>query len=229
MSRSFVMVFSSEAYYSVMKVISVNVGLPKDLLAGGQVVKSGIFKTPVAGPVQVRTFNLEGDGQADLKVHGGVDKAVYAYPSEHYALWQSELDRELSWGAFGENLTIVGLDETTVSVGDHLGIGTAVFAVSQPRQPCFKLAAKFQRDDIIQRFLHTRRTGFYVRVLQEGELQAGDSIVLLRQDPAHLTIREVMDLHEMKNPSPKDIGRALSVEALSKSWHNHFLRFGRSR
>src|SRR5439155_1384928 len=134
---------------------------------------------PVTGPALVRTLNIDGDGQADLSVHGGVDKAVYAYPSEHYPFWQEELHLDLPWGAFGENLTIAGLAEETTSIGDRLGIGTAVFEVSQPRLPCFKLEAKFQRNDMIKRLLDSRRTGFYLRVLQEGMLEAGNSIVVL--------------------------------------------------
>jgi MOSC domain-containing protein YiiM len=197
--------------------------MPKDLLAGGQLVKSGIIKAPVAEPVRVRTLNLDGDRQADLKVHGGIDKAVYAYPSEHYAFWQEELGEQLPWGAFGENLTVAGLDETNVSIGDQLGIGTAVFAASQPRLPCFKLAAKFQRDGIIQRFKDSRRTGFYLRVLQEGELQVGDPIVVLKQEPARLTIRELTEIYFTKSPERSRIQRALSAEGLATSWRNHFL------
>ena len=206
-----------------MKVVSVNVGLPKDLLIGDRSIATGIIKTPIAGLVHVSTLNLAGDGQADLTVHGGIDKAVYIYPSEHYAFWQQALSRELAWGAFGENLTVAGLAESAVSIGDHLGIGTAVFAVSQPRLPCFKLAAKFRRDDMIKRFLDSRRTGFYVRVLQEGQLQAGDPIVVIQQEPAHVTIREITDLYLTKRPEQHSIHRAASVEGLATSWRDHFL------
>src|SRR6185295_3063659 len=135
-----------------MNIISVNVGLPRELRIGERAVATGIFKAPVAGPVRVRTLNLDGDRQADLSVHGGIDKAVYVYPFEHYAFWRKELDRDLSYAAFGENLTIEGLTENEVCLGDRLGIGTAVFAVSQARLPCFKLAAKLQREDIVKRF-----------------------------------------------------------------------------
>src|SRR5262245_49701380 len=163
-----------------MKLISVNVAQPREILIHDKFVSTGIFKQPVVGPVRVRTLNLDGDRQADLRVHGGRDKAVYVYPSEHYEFWQRELgENSLSWGAFGENLTVEGLFEDKVCVGDEIGIGTAVFQVTQPCQPCFKLAAKFQREDIIKRFLDSRRTGFYLRVLQEGSLQAGDSIQIL--------------------------------------------------
>jgi MOSC domain-containing protein YiiM len=207
----------------VKKVISVNVGLPKDLVSDDRVILTGIVKTPVSGLVRVRTLNLEGDGQADLTVHGGVDKAIYLYPSEHYEYWQQELGEKLPWAAFGENLTIAGLSETSISIGDHLGIGTAVLSVSQPRLPCFKLAAKFQRDDMIQRFLDSRRTGFYAQVLQEGELQAGDPIVILREDPARVTVRELTDIYLMKHPERKHIDRVLSVAGLAQSWRDHFM------
>src|SRR5262249_22517288 len=134
-----------------MKIISVNVGLPEEIPVGERLVATGIFKEPVAGPVRVRTLNLDGDRQADLSVHGGVDKAVYMYPSEHYPWWRKGLGRDRKWAALGENLTVEGLLEENVSVGDRLEIGTALFEVPQPRLPCFKLAAKFQRDDIIKR------------------------------------------------------------------------------
>src|SRR5437870_205897 len=210
-----------------MNIISVNVGLPKDLLIDDRRVPTGIFKTPVSGPVHVGTLNLAGDGQADLTVHGGLGKAVYAYPSEHYPFWEQTLGRKLSWGALGENLTIAGVTEADVSVGDHLGIGTAIFQVSQPRLPCFKLAGKFQRNDIINKMLDSRRTGFYLRVLQEGVLQAGDEIVRQQQDPAHLTIREITDIYLTKGPERTLVQRALSVEALAASWRNHFRSLGR--
>jgi MOSC domain-containing protein YiiM len=184
---------------------------------------SGIVKKPVAGPVLVRTLNLDGDGQADLSVHGGVDKAVYAYPSEHYVLWQEELRLDLPWGAFGENLTITGLSEETTNVGDRLGIGTAVFEVSQPRLPCFKLEAKFQRNDMIKRLLDSRRTGFYLRVVQEGTLRPGESIVVIQQHPARLSIREITDLYLTKDAEQRRVKRALSVDALAASWRKHFL------
>jgi MOSC domain-containing protein YiiM len=205
-------------------VISVNVGLPGDLQIDGRPVPTGIFKTPVAGPVRVRTLNLDGDRQADLTVHGGADKAVYLYPSEHYMFWQESLGQDLSWGAFGENLTVAGLAEDTISIGDQLGIGTAVLQVTQPRLPCFKLAGKFQRDDIIKEFLDSRKTGFYARVLKEGVLQAGDTISLLQKEPQRVTIRELTDLYLTKEPGRSRLDRVLSVDALAASWREHFLR-----
>jgi MOSC domain-containing protein YiiM len=205
-----------------MKIISVNVGLPREIEIKGQMVPTGIFKAPVTGAVHVRKLNLDGDRQADLNVHGGIDKAVYLYPSEHYEFWQRELGGRLGWSAFGENLTIEGLSETTICVGDQLEIGTAVLQVTQPRLPCFKLAAKFQRDDIIKRFLDSRRTGFYARVLKEGSLEAGDPITVLQHDPAHLTIHELTDLYLTKRPEASHIQRALSSPALAESWRKHF-------
>jgi len=205
-----------------MQVISVNVGLPTDLSVGDRSVPSGIFKTPVHGSVRVRTLNLDGDGQADLTVHGGPDKAVYLYPSEHYPFWQQELGRQLEWGSLGENLTTAGITEENVYAGDQLQIGGGVLQVTQPRLPCFKLAAKFERDDIIEKFLNSRKTGFYTRVVHEGSLQAGDSILLLQRDPVQLSVKELAGLYFNKQAPRAEIERALSVTALSKSWREHF-------
>jgi MOSC domain-containing protein YiiM len=205
-----------------MQVISVNVGLPKDLPVGDWFVPSGIFKTPVHGSVCVRTLNLDGDGQADLTVHGGQDKAVYLYPSEHYLFWQQELGRQLEWGSLGENLTTAGITEENICAGDQLQIGSVVLQVTQPRLPCFKLAAKFHRKDIIETFVASRKTGFYTRVLHEGSLQAGDSIVLLQRDQVQLSIHELAGLYFNKQAPRAEIERALSVTALSKSWREYF-------
>jgi MOSC domain-containing protein YiiM len=210
-----------------MKVISINVGLPKDILIGDTMVPTGIFKKPVAGVIRVRSLNLDGDRQADLKVHGGIDKAVYVYPSEHYSFWKRELQQDaLDWGAFGENVTSEGLSEDAVSIGDELGIGTAVFQVTQPRLPCFKLAAKFEREDIIKTLLRSRRTGFYLKVLAEGFMEAGQAIHLLTRDPQHVTIRELTDLYVNKTPRRTEVERVLSVEALAASWREHFDKRG---
>ncbi|MGH9813488.1 MAG: MOSC domain-containing protein, partial [Candidatus Acidiferrales bacterium] len=166
-----------------MKLISVNVGLPREVSANGQRVLTGIFKQPVAGRVGVRRLNLDGDRQADLSVHGGPDKAVYAYPAEHYDFWRHELPgMELPFGMFGENLTVEGLREDEVNIGDRFAIGTAEFQVTQPRLPCYKLGIKFGRADMVKRFLHSRCTGFYFRVVKEGEVEAGDAIALVHRD-----------------------------------------------
>lgn len=165
-----------------MRVISVNVGQPREIEWRGRIVRTSIWKTPVDGRVRVIGNNLEGDRQSDLRVHGGPHKAVYAYPSEHYAFWREELPHvELPWGAFGENLTIEGLTENDVAEDDHLEIGSALFAVTQPRQPCFKLGIRFGRDDIIQRFQQSGRSGFYLAVIREGDVGAGDAIRRIRR------------------------------------------------
>jgi len=164
---------------------------------------TSIYKTPVAGSVQVRWLNLDGDEQSDLTVHGGIDKAVYVYPSEHYAYWKEELpDSPLEWGAFGENFTISGLLEFDVRIGDRLQIGTVEFTVTQPRMPCFKLGIKFGRDDIIKRFLESRRSGFYLRVDREGEVATGDTIEVIRSDASSVTIPEFVGLLRKRPSGP---------------------------
>jgi MOSC domain-containing protein YiiM len=178
---------------STMKVISVNVGRPHEFNVGGEIIVSSIFKYPVKDRIAVSTLNLDGDEQSDLTVHGGVNKAVYAYPSEHYALWRGELpDADLAWGAFGENLTIEGLLESTVHIGERLRIGTAEFVVTQPRMPCYKLAMKFGREDMIKRFLKSERSGFYLRVAKEGALGWGDSIERIESPQGAPTVTDVL-------------------------------------
>ncbi|MGA2384457.1 MAG: MOSC domain-containing protein [Gemmatimonadales bacterium] len=174
-------------------VISVNVGLPREVEWRGQRVRTGIWKEPVAGPVRVGKLNLEGDGQADPKVHGGPSKAVYVYPSEHYELWRAELDMpDLDWGGFGENLNTVGVSEAIVRIGDRLRIGTAVFQVTRPRLPCYKLAIRIDRPDIERRFLQSGRTGFYLSVVLEGHVAAGDVIEFVASSEKGPTVAEVV-------------------------------------
>ena len=176
-----------------MKVLSVQVGRPRDVEWRGEVVTTSIFKEPVHGPVVVRYLDLDGDEQSDLTVHGGRDKAVYVYPSEHYPLWRKELPEiEFPFGAFGENLTVDGLLEHEVRIGDVLRIGTAEFVVTQPRMPCYKLAIRFDRTDMLRRLLRTGRSGFYLRVLREGVLTAGDAIEWTRADARAPTIDDVL-------------------------------------
>jgi MOSC domain-containing protein YiiM len=164
-----------------MTVLSINVGLPRAIEWHGEYVTTSIFKSPVPGPVAVRTMNLDGDRQADLSVHGGARKAVYVYPHEHYAFWREELPHaDLGFGAFGENLTIQGILESDVSAGDILEIGTALFHVTIPRMPCYKLGIRFDRADMVKRFWRSRRCGFYLSVAREGEITAGDEIQLTR-------------------------------------------------
>jgi MOSC domain-containing protein YiiM len=208
-----------------MKVISVNVGLPRTITWKGQLVTTGIFKAPIAGRVRVRRLNLDGDRQADLSVHGGPDKAIYVYPSEHYDYWRGELSAmEFPWGMFGENFTSEGLLEDVVSVGDRFRIGSAVAMVTQPRVPCFKLAAKFGREDIVQRFLASGRSGFYLKVVQEGEVGAGDPIEPLSRDPHAVEVAEVARLYRDRSDDLSLLRRAVQVEALSEGWRERFQR-----
>ncbi|MEK6285582.1 MAG: MOSC domain-containing protein [Acidobacteriota bacterium] len=208
-----------------MKVLSVNVGLPRDVISKGKPVTTGIFKEPVEGRVRLRTLNLDGDRQADLKVHGGTDKAVYAYPAEHYDYWRRELPGvELPWGMFGENFTVEGLRENEINIGDQFRIGSAELMVTQPRLPCYKLAVKFGRDDIIKRFLESGRTGFYFAVLKEGEVGAGDSIEMIGRDANDLTVAGVTRLYLQGKDDLEALEKALRVEALPPSWKAHFER-----
>jgi len=175
-------------------VLSVNVGAPKQIgRSRGTAVLSGIIKEPVQGPVIVRRFNLEGDRQADLTVHGGERKAVYAYPSEHYEHWKGKFPRmAMPWGTFGENLTIEGLLEDSVHVGDTFAIGSAQFAATQPRLPCYKLGIRFGTDEMVRLFLESERTGFYLEVLKEGQIEAGDGIRPLKMHPESQTITSIV-------------------------------------
>jgi MOSC domain-containing protein YiiM len=206
-----------------MKLVSINVAMPRDVIWKGHVVTTGIFKEPVAGPVQLRQLNLDGDRQADLTVHGGPDKAVYGYPSEHYPYWRSELERpELTWGMFGENLTVEGMLESQINIGDTFRIGSAVVQVTQPRQPCYKLGVKFQRDDILKLFLSSLRSGFYFRVLKEGKVNTGDVIESLDRDPHNITVTDITRLYSVDKQNVELKRRAIAVEALPESWRNYF-------
>src|SRR5216683_8322272 len=174
-----------------MKLVSINVGLPREVRWHGKTVLTSIFKAPVEGSVKVRRLNLEGDRQSDLNVHGGADKAVYVYPAEHYAFWRAELPGvDLPWGAFGENLTTQGLMEDGVHIGDRFRIGSAELVVTQPRMPCFKLGIRFGQADMVKRFSNSRRTGFYVAVVQEGEVEAGNTIELLGRNAHQVTVAD---------------------------------------
>jgi MOSC domain-containing protein YiiM len=205
------------------KLISVNVGLPRVVMSNGDPVPTGIFKEPVAGRVILRTLNLDGDGQADLSVHGGPSKAVYVYPSEHYDYWRNELpDIQLSWGMFGENFTSAGLFETELNIGDKFGVGSAVVAVTEPRLPCYKLALKFGRPDIVKRFLASERTGFYFAVLREGDVAAGDPVKLIERSKHSLTVSDVTRLYTSGKHNAELLRRAIEVEPLPQSWRSYF-------
>ena len=207
-----------------MKLISVNVGLPREIVYKGRSITTGIFKAPVAGRVRARRLNLDGDRQADLTVHGGAEKAVYVYPAEHYAYWRNELPgMQLDWSMFGENFTSEGLLENEVHIGDRFRIGAAAFQVTQPRMPCYKLAAKFQRDDMLKRFLKSLRTGFYFSVVEEGEVAAGDAVELVSRDAAGVTVTDITKLYIGKGKDQDLLRRAVQAEALPASWRDYFL------
>jgi len=210
-----------------VKLISVNAGLPREVVWKGKTVATGIFKEPVKGRVMLRALNLNGDRQADLSVHGGPDKAVYAYPAEHYDYWRRELPgKELPWGMFGENFTTEGLREEDIHVGDRFRIGTAELTITQPRLPCYKLGVKFQSEDMVKRFLGSGRTGFYFSVLREGEVGAGDRIEVIARDANGIAVPEITRLYITKRYSTADLEilhRAVQVRALPESWREYFL------
>lgn len=208
-----------------MKLISVNVGLPREVTWKGRTVTTGIFKEPVNKRVMVRSLNLDGDGQADLTVHGGADKAVYVYPFEHYDYWHGELSNtELPPGIFGENFTTTGLREEELNIGDCFRIGTVNLMVTQPRLPCYKLGIRFGRPDMVKRFLASRRTGFYFRVLQEGEVGVGDTLELVSRDDNNITVADITQLYVREEDNPKLLHRAAQLEALPQSWRDYFQR-----
>lgn len=208
-----------------MKIISLNIGRPRLVVSDGQSVSTGIFKSPVEGRVMLRTLNLDGDRQADLTVHGGPNKAAYAYPSEHYGYWRDELPGvELPWGMFGENFTTEGLDESSVNIGDRFRVGAAEVLVRQPRMPCYKLGIKFGRKDILKRFLASGRTGFYFSVEREGEVAAGDEIELLARDENNVTVADITRLYSRDREDFDTMRRAVEVEALPDGWRQHFMQ-----
>jgi len=204
-----------------MKVLSVNVGTPEAHEWKGQLVSSSIFKHPVQGEIKVGRLDLEGDEQADLSVHGGPDKAIYVYPFEHYGYWQSQLPGvTLVMGNFGENLTVEGLTEETIHIGDELEIGTARFVVSQPRLPCYKLGLRFGREDMTRLFYHSRKFGFYLRVLREGSLRAGSVIDVVSKDPNQVSVADLIGLYTRDIHDAVLLRRAISVPYLTPGWRD---------
>jgi MOSC domain-containing protein YiiM len=225
-----------------MKLVTVNTGLPREVSWHGRTVTTAIYKEPVGGRVALRKLNLDGDRQADLIVHGGEHKAVYCYPLAHYAYWKKELPgQELPIGMFGENFTIEGnaegsaegsadagkdgLLEDSVHLGDRFTIGTAEVVVTQPRLPCYKLGVRFGSDDMVKRFLASGRTGFYVAVVREGEVGAGDEIKVIAREPSAVQVAEITHLYVVKRYGEAEIRaarRALRVEELPESWKEYF-------
>jgi MOSC domain-containing protein YiiM len=206
-----------------MKLISVNVGLPREITASGKTVRTSIWKYPVQGRVHASTLNLDGDQQSDLSVHGGVDKAVYVYPSEHYSYWRTQLpDVELPWGAFGENFTSEGILEDQTKIGDRIRIGSTEFMVTQPRMPCFKLGLRFNRRDMVKRFLESKRSGFYLAVIREGEVQTGEAIEFTEKQEAGVTITEIVNLYTVDSQNQELLRHATELPALPQTWKDYF-------
>ncbi|MEJ7841901.1 MAG: MOSC domain-containing protein [Rubrobacter sp.] len=206
-----------------MRLLSVNVSIPKEVVHGRKTVSTGIFKEPAPGRVVLRELNLEGDGQADLVNHGGPHRAAYAYPIENYEYWSRELDRDdLALGQFGENFTVEGMLEDDVCIGDVFRVGDALVEVSQPRPPCFKLGIKMAMPGFPKLFLASGRVGFYLRVLEEGEVGAGDDVERVRRDPERLTVRETGHLLFFGGEDLDGARRALRVPALSPGWRESF-------
>jgi MOSC domain-containing protein YiiM len=208
---------------SALKLLSVNVGMPREVDWHGKLVRTSIFKSPVFGPVRVATLNLEGDKQSDLTVHGGAHKAVYVYPSEHYQFWREEIpDLEMPWGMFGENFTSEGLLEGAVNIGDRFRVGSAEFVVTQPRMPCYKLGIRFGRPEIVKRFLQSGRSGFYLSVLEEGQATAGDSVERITRDERGVTVADIVDLYKTDKTNQDLLRRASELPALPPFWRDYF-------
>ena len=209
-----------------MKIVSLNVAMPREVLWHGRSVTTGIYKEPVAGRVALRKLNLDGDRQADLTVHGGEYKAVYCYPVEHYAYWNKELPgRELPMGMFGENFTTSGLNENEVHLGDRFAAGSAEVVVTQPRLPCYKLGVRFGSDDMVKRFLASGRGGFYLAVTSAGEVGAGDEIKVISRDANAVPVSEITRLYVLKRWGTQELAslrRALQVAALPEDWKGYF-------
>ena len=204
-------------------LISVNVGLPRDLTWEGGSVTTGIFKTQVDGPVALHRHNLDGDRQADLSVHGGPTKAVYVYPTQHYDYWRRELgDGDLAWGAFGENFTVDGLDEEAVCIGDEFRVGSARVVVTEPRMPCFKLGIRFRRADMVKRFLKSQRTGFYFGVVEEGLVQAGNGLQRVAEHQDKLRVADITRLYTTERTNETLLRKASSVSMLPEKWRAYF-------
>ncbi|ARD46883.1 MOSC domain-containing protein [Sporosarcina sp. P33] len=204
------------------EILSLNVGKPKEKDFGKKSVTTGFFKKPIQQAVFLSSVNFTGDGQGDLVHHGGVHKAVCVYPFAHYAHWEKTLGRTLSYGAFGENLTITGLTEENVCIGDSFQLGEAIVQVSQPRQPCFKLGLVYERKDMPLLVQNTGYTGFYFRVLQEGMVSSTDMLFPLTRHVHGITVAEANRLMHHDKQDLDAIRRLLEVEELSPSWRKTF-------
>jgi MOSC domain-containing protein YiiM len=209
-----------------MKIISLNTGLPREMMYHGMRVTTAIYKEPVAGRVALRKLNLDGDRQADLTVHGGEFKAVYCYPLAHYDYWKKELPgRELPTAIFGENFTTEGFTEDSAHLGDRFAVGSAEVVVTQPRLPCYKLNVRFDSGEMVKRFLASGRTGFYLAVTREGEVGAGDEFKVIAREANAVPVSEITRLYIAKRWDEDDVAslrRALRVEVLPESWKEYF-------
>jgi MOSC domain-containing protein YiiM len=208
-----------------VKIISLNVGLPRHLHYGpaNLEVTTSIFKAPVPGPRLLRRMNLDGDLQSDLNVHGGKNKAVYAYPSEHYNYWRGQLpEHEFTWGNFGENFTTEGLLEDNAFIGDQFRVGEAAVKVVQPRMPCFKLAIRFDRPDMVKRFLASRRSGIYFSVVEEGLVNVGDTFERIREDKRGISIADINRAYTSPEEHPELVRRIVDQEVLPHGLHAEF-------
>jgi MOSC domain-containing protein YiiM len=205
-----------------MELLSINLATVKQVEYNQRLVSTGIYKTAVEGSIKVTALGLEGDVQIDRENHGGPDKAIYVYTLENYRFWEQELQKQgYSYGQFGENFTVTGMPDERIHIGDLFRIGSVLTQVTQPRVPCFKLGIKMGDPTFVKRFLSSGRVGFYLRVLEEGEVQAGDRITRVQEDPERLNIRDAM-LALAKGPHQKVvIKRALGIEALSAAWRNN--------
>ena len=206
-----------------MKIVAISVGMPRQVEWRGRSVKTSIFKTPVSHRVHVGSTNIEGDEQSDLSVHGGPEKAIYAYPAEHYEVWRRELPgAELAWGAFGENFTTEGLLEDEVWIGDRYRVGTTELVVTQPRMPCYKLAIRFGQTEMVKRFLESRRSGFYLAVEREGDVGTGDAIERLARNERRLSVADVVKLYAADSANQPLLESASNHPSLPAAWREYF-------
>jgi ferredoxin-NADP reductase/MOSC domain-containing protein YiiM/ferredoxin len=205
------------------RLVSVNVGLPRDISWRGKIVRTGIWKNPTPGPATVRRLNIAGDGQGDLAGHGGVNRPVMVYQLDSYRYWERELSRNnFSYGQFGENFTVDGLPDAEVCVGDRFRIGSALFEISQPRVTCYRVGIRLEEPEMPAKLVAHHRPGFYFRVLEDGQVEAGDEIIKIADGPQHMTIAEVDAMLYLRAHTGEQLNRALSIPALSEGWKGSF-------
>lgn len=207
-----------------MEIVSVNVGLPQTIIYQGKELVTGIYKYPVSSSLHVTKTQLDGDGQADLTVHGGADKALCVYPEEHYAHWEQALGQKMEAGTFGENLTVRGLLEDQVCIGDTYAIGDVIVQVSQPRQPCHKLAKRLDWTDAVLQVQETGYTGYYLRVLTEGVISKNAQVKLIAKDEAGVTVAYANQIKYHEKTNIEAAQQLAAIQSLSASWKQSFLK-----